>query len=90
MSDSNWQISSYCQAGNSCVSVRRTEADVQVRESEQPDEAISATPDTFRALILGVKTGTFDDLIQRTRPLPHPGTEARTGHLRTVPQNHSL
>lgn len=63
MPHNDWQISSYCQAGNSCVGVRRTGDLVQMRESDYPDEVITTTPEKLRDFILGVKNGEFDHLI---------------------------
>ncbi|MFI6703805.1 DUF397 domain-containing protein [Streptomyces sp. NPDC050509] len=72
MSDITWQISSHCQAGNSCIGVRRSGDTIHVRESEQPSETVITAPEKFRALILGVKAGTFDHLI-------HPARRAAPG-----------
>lgn len=63
MSDSKWQESSYCQAGNSCVGIRRDGDAVQIRESEYPEGIITTTPEKLAAFILGVKAGEFDHFI---------------------------
>ncbi|MFF3751317.1 DUF397 domain-containing protein [Streptomyces sp. NPDC002018] len=63
MSDRTWQESSYCQAGNSCVGVRRDGGAILIRESEQPDEIIATTPEKLAAFILGVKAGEFDHFV---------------------------
>ncbi|MFE7114241.1 DUF397 domain-containing protein [Streptomyces sp. NPDC057654] len=55
MSENRWQESSYCQAGNSCVGIRRNGEAVQIRESAQPDTSITTTPAKLRGLVLGVK-----------------------------------
>ncbi|MFF8814177.1 DUF397 domain-containing protein [Streptomyces pactum] len=63
MPNDEWQISSYCQAGNSCVGLRRAGDRVQLRESDQPGEIITTTPEKLRDFIRGVKSGEFDHVI---------------------------
>ena len=59
-----WQKSSFCggEGGNNCIEVRSDAGTVQLRESEQPDQTVTATPAALRALLLGVKAGEFDHL----------------------------
>ncbi|MGC5365120.1 DUF397 domain-containing protein [Streptomyces sp. DT24] len=59
MPENLWQESSFCQAGNSCVGVRRDGDRIGMRESEQPDETISTTPETLKAFLLGIKNNEF-------------------------------
>ncbi|MEV0261009.1 DUF397 domain-containing protein [Streptomyces sp. NPDC050617] len=63
MPGNDWQKSSYCQAGNSCVGIRRNGGMVQIRESSQPDTSITTTPAKLRGLILSVKANRFTHLI---------------------------
>ncbi|MFF3271602.1 DUF397 domain-containing protein [Streptomyces chrestomyceticus] len=63
MSRNDWQISTYCQAGNSCIAVRRSAEAVQIRESAHPDEVIVTTPENLREFVLRVKAGAYDRLI---------------------------
>lgn len=63
MSDNLWQESSFCQSGNSCIGVRKVGKAIQLRESDQPDELITTTPEKLRDFILGVKAGEYDHLI---------------------------
>jgi hypothetical protein len=63
MAEGFWQESSFCQAGNSCVGILREGGTVKLRESEQPGEIITTTPEKLRDFILGVKNGEFDHLV---------------------------
>ncbi|MCM2393972.1 DUF397 domain-containing protein [Streptomyces albipurpureus] len=63
MTDDFWQESSFCQAGNSCIGVLRDGEIIRLRESEQPNETITTTPEKMRAFIRGVKNGDFDHLL---------------------------
>ncbi|MGW1026212.1 DUF397 domain-containing protein [Streptomyces sp. NPDC002577] len=48
----NWQKSSYCAQGNSCVHVAAATGRLHLTESSDPDQAILATtPRAFGALI---------------------------------------
>lgn len=52
----SWQKSSYCGSGDSCVHVTATAARIRLTESSDPRGAIlTATPDTFRTLLLTLK-----------------------------------
>ncbi|RSO08193.1 DUF397 domain-containing protein [Streptomyces sp. WAC 06783] len=57
MSQKDWQISTHCQAGNSCVGVRRSGEAVAMRESIHPSEVMVTTPESLRAFIASVKGG---------------------------------
>ncbi|MER0245314.1 DUF397 domain-containing protein [Streptomyces sp. HSW2009] len=63
MTESLWRISSFCQAGNSCMGISRDGDTVRLRESEQPNEVITTTPEKLKSFILGVKNGDFDHLL---------------------------
>ncbi|MFF8845630.1 DUF397 domain-containing protein [Streptomyces sp. NPDC015127] len=55
----NWQKSSYCGEGESCVHVSGTDTAVSLTESSDPDEAIlNTTRRAFAALTHALKTGT--------------------------------
>jgi hypothetical protein len=58
-----WQKSSYSQQGANCIHVaapaRHT---VKLRESDEPDVVLTATPATLGAFIRGAKAGEFDHL----------------------------
>ena len=55
----NWQKSSYCSEGNSCVHVASGPEEVHLTESGDPAGAIlSATPAAFTALLTTLKEET--------------------------------
>lgn len=55
-----WRVSSYCQYG-SCVAVRRTAADVQVRDSKDPDgPVLTFTHREWKDFLAGVRKREFD------------------------------
>ncbi|MFJ8827964.1 DUF397 domain-containing protein [Streptomyces sp. NPDC102467] len=60
MRDPNWQKSSYCSEGNSCVHVSGDDTThIRVTESADPREAIlTATPAAFAALLHTLKKST--------------------------------
>ena len=63
MSETEWQKSSFCAGGgNNCIEVRFEAGAVRLRESEQPERSLTATPAALRALILCAKEGEFDHL----------------------------
>ncbi|MGV9881806.1 DUF397 domain-containing protein [Streptomyces sp. NPDC003006] len=66
MPQSNWQKSSYCAQGNSCVYVASdTSGSVHLTESSDPTGAIlTAAPVAFAALIHNTKRAepTFQDM----------------------------
>jgi hypothetical protein len=52
----NWQKSSYCSEGNSCVHVGATTRTIHLTESGDPAGSIlSATPAAFTALLTALK-----------------------------------
>lgn len=55
----NWQKSSYCSEGNSCVHVATTTETIHLTESSDPTGSIlSATPAAFEALLATLKEET--------------------------------
>ncbi|MFI0242724.1 DUF397 domain-containing protein [Streptomyces sp. NPDC016845] len=59
MLDHNWQKSSYCAEGNSCVHVSDGATHIRLTESADPREAIlTATPTAFAALVRTLKART--------------------------------
>jgi hypothetical protein len=64
MQENTWQKSSFCggNGGNNCVELRSSAGAIQLRESEQPGQALATTPAALRALIIGAKAGEFDHL----------------------------
>lgn len=52
----NWQKSSYCGEGESCLHVAATATHIHITESADPNESIlTAAPDAFAALLSMVK-----------------------------------
>jgi hypothetical protein len=52
----DWQKSSYCGSGDSCVHVAAIEARIHLTESSDPTESIlTATPATFHTLLRTLK-----------------------------------
>ncbi|MFD8870035.1 DUF397 domain-containing protein [Streptomyces sp. NPDC059590] len=59
----DWQSSSYCGEGNSCVNVATPTPDaVKIRESDDPDITLTTTPATLGVFIRAAKKGRFDHL----------------------------
>ncbi|WP_405389517.1 DUF397 domain-containing protein [Streptomyces sp. NBC_01102] len=59
MSSYQWQKSSYCGQGESCVHVAARQGSVHLTESSDPSGAIlNTTPTAWAALIRSVKTDT--------------------------------
>lgn len=66
----NWQKSSYCGEGESCVHVSATDTTVRLTESSDPSGAIlHTTPAAFAALTHALKTGVPSTHITVTRTL---------------------
>ncbi|MEV4437653.1 DUF397 domain-containing protein [Streptomyces sp. NPDC049577] len=58
MSPIRWQKSSYCSEGDACLSAARAVSGVvKLRESEDPDRVLTATPAALRSLLRAVKEG---------------------------------
>ncbi|HEX9064222.1 MAG TPA: DUF397 domain-containing protein [Streptosporangiaceae bacterium] len=57
-----WRKSGFCQSGE-CVEVAALDEAVLVRDSKHPGHVLTYSSDEFRAFVLGVKAGEFDDLI---------------------------
>ncbi len=57
-----WQKSSFSGGGDGaeCIEVAAAEGAIILRESDNPDNVISTSPEKLRAFILGVKAGEFD------------------------------
>lgn len=52
----NWQKSSYCSEGNSCIHIATTPQKIHLTESGDPTESIlTATPAAFASLLLTLK-----------------------------------
>lgn len=52
----NWQKSSYCSEGNSCVHIATTAETIHITESSDPTGSIlTATPASFSALLTTLK-----------------------------------
>ncbi|MFD9067947.1 DUF397 domain-containing protein [Kitasatospora purpeofusca] len=61
----DWQKSSYSTEAANCLDLAAApDGAVKLRESDEPDTVLTTTPGRLRALLLGVKTGEFDDLAQ--------------------------
>lgn len=57
-SKATWQRSSYCGAGgNNCLELSSDAGAVSLRESENPDDVITADPAAFGTLVVGIKSG---------------------------------
>jgi hypothetical protein len=57
--DIRWRRSSRCSAGT-CVEVGVDEANVWVRNSQQPETAVLLSASEWTAFVAGVKDGEFD------------------------------
>lgn len=56
----NWQRSSYCGAGgNNCLELSGDGGTVSLRESEEPEQIVTADQSAFRGLVTGIKAGRF-------------------------------
>jgi len=63
MSATAWKRSSWCGT-SSCVEVASLGGAVAVRDSKSADSAVLLyTPDEWRAFIVGVKAGEFDEYL---------------------------
>ncbi|MBC9728110.1 DUF397 domain-containing protein [Streptomyces sp. TRM68367] len=52
----DWQKSSYCSEGNSCIHIATTRETIRLTESNDPSGAIlTATPAAFDALLTALK-----------------------------------
>jgi Domain of unknown function (DUF397) len=60
----DWQKSSYSgNAGNCVYLAAADDGTIKIRESDAPDVILTTTPENLKALILGVKAGEFDHLV---------------------------
>ncbi|KRV46871.1 hypothetical protein AQ490_08810 [Wenjunlia vitaminophila] len=58
MTEVQWQKSSYCAQGNSCVELARpSDGTVLLRESAEPGTVIATSPARVGALVRAVKAG---------------------------------
>ncbi|MEV5874007.1 DUF397 domain-containing protein [Streptomyces sp. NPDC052101] len=56
MNPQNWQKSSYCSEGDSCIHIATTPGTIHLTESSDPTGAIlTTTPATFGALLTALK-----------------------------------
>jgi Domain of unknown function (DUF397) len=56
-----WLRSTYCAAGE-CVEVAEAESMIQLRTSTAPDTVIQITAAEWRAFLLGMRYGDFDNI----------------------------
>jgi hypothetical protein len=58
----SWQKSSFSGGGDGteCIEIAAVTGAIQLREGDDPDRAITTSPEKLRAFILGVKAGEFD------------------------------
>ncbi|SFB97372.1 DUF397 domain-containing protein [Streptomyces aidingensis] len=56
MGSTDWQTSSYCQEGNSCVQAGTTGRVIRLRESAVPETVLTTTPGRLSALLTAIKT----------------------------------
>ncbi|GAA1914805.1 hypothetical protein GCM10009716_25340 [Streptomyces sodiiphilus] len=65
----NWQLSSFCQEGSSCLNVGEIPGSpigmVAVRESDDPANVVVARPERLGALLRSIRTGRFTALSGR-------------------------
>ncbi|MER7672960.1 DUF397 domain-containing protein [Kitasatospora sp. NPDC096128] len=60
MSQNQWLKSSFSSSGENCVEVRRTDALLELRESDEGETILRTNPTAFAALLHGLKSGEFD------------------------------
>lgn len=60
MSDTRWQKTSFSTDGNECIELSHAPKNILLRESSVPDVTIATTPETLRALTLGIKADRID------------------------------
>ncbi|MGW7443934.1 DUF397 domain-containing protein [Kitasatospora sp. NPDC054795] len=58
----SWQKSSFSGDAANCIYLSGAGGTVRIRESDEPENVITATADALRALLRGVKAGEFDHL----------------------------
>lgn len=64
MREHTWRRSSFCGGGgNNCIEVASEGGDIAIRESSEPDAALTTDRPTLRAFLRGVKRGHFDRLL---------------------------
>lgn len=56
-----WRKSSFCVQGE-CAEVARRDNVILMRSSISPRKLVRYTPEEFKALLLGMRAGEFDDL----------------------------
>ncbi|MEW1829030.1 DUF397 domain-containing protein [Streptomyces sp. NPDC088196] len=63
-SELNWQKSSFSGGGGEqCLHIARHEAEILLCESDHPASIVTTSPMKLAALIMGVKAGGFDNLV---------------------------
>ncbi|WP_028813557.1 DUF397 domain-containing protein [Streptomyces flavidovirens] len=59
MSTPHWQKSSYSGDSSNCLEIRADRQGVKLRESDDPAVVLTATTQSVRQLVLGLKTHGF-------------------------------
>ncbi|MCT2594105.1 DUF397 domain-containing protein [Streptomyces sp. N2-109] len=57
MQTHEWQVSSHCGEGNSCVGVAAAGGAVKLRESDEPSVTLTTTREQLHSLIAAIKDG---------------------------------
>ncbi|WP_328955593.1 DUF397 domain-containing protein [Kitasatospora purpeofusca] len=60
MTNDTWQKSSRSGSHDDCVEVRTSEALIELRESDDGENILRATPTAVAALLRAIKTGELD------------------------------
>ncbi|WP_031077115.1 DUF397 domain-containing protein [Streptomyces sp. NRRL WC-3742] len=60
MTSTKWQKSSYSGSGGDCVEIRALDGAVELRESDEGDHIIRATPVAFTTLLAAAKASQLD------------------------------
>ncbi|MFI9323377.1 DUF397 domain-containing protein [Kitasatospora aureofaciens] len=60
MTNTEWQKSSFSGNVENCVEIRKTDAMVELRESDEGHLILRTTPTALAALLHGIKAGEFD------------------------------
>ncbi|MFD8965281.1 DUF397 domain-containing protein [Streptomyces sp. NPDC059568] len=64
MSPYDWQKSSFSGEAANCIHIATAEdGTIKLRESDNPDNIVTTTPEKLRAFILGIKAGEFDHFV---------------------------
>ncbi|MFF7593295.1 DUF397 domain-containing protein [Kitasatospora purpeofusca] len=60
MTDGKWQKSSRSGSHDDCIEVRTSKALIELRESDDGEKVLRATPTAVAALLLAIKSGELD------------------------------